>query len=117
MMWVQLAILLCVGVFIFLYNSLAMQRKKLREIRFRMEALLKQRRELAGISSWSGSPAEALAFDTTLTEPENEAELFRKDGELIAGLRKEYNEWAERCNPAFRSGFGRFFRFQEWPRL
>ena len=120
-MWIELTLLVIAGIFIFLYNSLAMKRNELRKLQFHMRVLLRHRNQLAGGAAIPEdiALAELLARDAALTAPahEPETELFQRDGELIETLRSKYNETVTRCNPAFRSRFARFFRFQEWPLL
>lgn len=120
-MWIEIILLAAAAVFIFLYNTLAMKRNELRKLQFHMRALLKHRNQLAGGEAIAEDMplADLLKRDAALTAPEHEpeTELFRRDGELIEALRTQYNETVTRCNPAFRSRFARFFRFQEWPQL
>ncbi len=118
-MWIELTLLVIAGIFIFLYNSLAMKRNELRKLQFHMRVLLRHRNQLAGGAAIPEdiALAELLARDAALSAPEHDAELFQRDGELLETLRTHYNDTVTRCNPAFRSGFARFFRFQEWPLL
>ena len=111
-----------VVVFLFWYNTLAMRRSELRKLEFQLRTTLQQRRKLAGapeLPDAETTTAEAFAADALLTMPDAEeaAELFRLEGETLEFLRDAYNRTAERSNPLFRNGFGRFFRFQEWPLL
>ena len=120
-MWIEIILLAAAAIFIFLYNALTMKRNELRKLQFHIRVLLKHRNQLAGGEAIPEDMplAELLERDAALTAPahEPETELFQRDGELIETLRSKYNETVTRCNPAFRSGFARFFRFQEWPLL
>ena len=46
-MIIELALLACIGVFIFIFNSVAMRRSQVDQCRFHIEALLKRRQEVA----------------------------------------------------------------------
>ena len=46
-MIIELTLLACIGVFIFIFNSVAMRRSQVDQCRFHIEALLKRRQEVA----------------------------------------------------------------------
>ena len=46
-MIIEFTLLACIGVFIFIFNSVAMRRSQVDQCRFHIEALLKRRQEVA----------------------------------------------------------------------
>lgn len=113
-MIIELTLLACIGVFIFIFNSVAMRRSQVDQCRFHIEALLKRRQEVAReidpeLAAELTGPitemAQARLRNRTALKalPEPAAEQladYRELGELLRQKLEHYRSWCAAYNRA-----------------
>lgn len=113
-MIIELTLLACIGVFIFIFNSVAMRRSQVDQCRFHIEALLKRRQEVAReidpelaaeltgpITEWLKLDSETEQRINALPEPAAEQLAdYRELGELLRQKLEHYRSWCAAYNRA-----------------